>query len=76
MLANIEQWHSDRSRAESGVFVLDAETSECLHYEPVIGYPPTRQVAIPREVLLEHPEVEIRYDLIDCAIDVCSVEVC
>ncbi len=64
-----------RSRADTGVFVLDANTSECLHYEAVVGYPPTRHVKIPREVLAEHPEVEIRYDLIDCSIDVCSVEV-
>jgi translation initiation factor eIF-2B subunit epsilon len=31
---------------------------------------------IPREVLESHPEIEIRNDLIDCSIDVCSVEVC
>ncbi|KAI0328553.1 nucleotide-diphospho-sugar transferase [Cubamyces sp. BRFM 1775] len=67
--------HRTRSKGESGVFVLDPNTSECLHYEPVIGYPPTPLVKIPREVLAEHPEVEIRYDLIDCHIDVCSVEV-
>ena len=64
-----------RSRGESGVFVLDAETHECLHYEAVIGYPPPKHVVIPREILAEHPEVEIRNDLIDCSIDVCSVEV-
>lgn len=64
-----------RSKGESGVFVLDAETSECLHYESVIGYPPTKHASIPREILEEHPEVEIRNDLIDCSIDVCSVEV-
>ncbi|EIW60017.1 translation initiation factor eIF2B catalytic subunit epsilon [Trametes versicolor FP-101664 SS1] len=67
--------HRTRSRGESGVFVLDPETSECLHYEPTIGYPATPLVKIPREVLAEHPEVEIRYDLVDCSIDVCSVEV-
>ncbi|KAI0375033.1 nucleotide-diphospho-sugar transferase [Pilatotrama ljubarskyi] len=67
--------HRTRSRGESGVFVLDPTTSECLHYEPVIGYPATPMIKIPREVLAEHPEVEIRNDLIDCSIDVCSVEV-
>lgn len=55
--------------------MLDAETSECLHYEPVIGYPAKHVVHIPREILNEHPEVDIRNDLIDCSIDVCSVEV-
>jgi hypothetical protein len=64
-----------RSRGDSSVFVLDAETSECLHYEPVLGYPPTKYVHIPREILKEHPEVEVRNDLVDCFIDVCSVEV-
>ncbi len=64
-----------RSRGESAVFVLDAETSECLHYEPTTGYPPKKYAKIPREILKDHPEVEIRNDLIDCCIDVCSVEV-
>ncbi|KAI0709378.1 nucleotide-diphospho-sugar transferase [Earliella scabrosa] len=67
--------HRTRSRGESGVYVLDPDTSECLHYEPVVGYPPKAHVSIPREILAEHPEVEIRYDFIDCSIDVCSVEV-
>ena len=57
------------------MYVLDPNTHECLHYEPVVGYPAKPHVNIPREVLAEHPEVEVRYDFIDCSIDVCSVEV-
>lgn len=64
-----------RSRGESSVFVLDSETSECLHYEAVVGYPATTHIRIPREVLAAHPDLEIRNDLIDCSIDICSVEV-
>lgn len=67
--------HRTRSRGESAVFVIDPETSECLHYEAVMGYPPKKYTKIPREILNEHPEVEIRNDLIDCSIDVCSVDV-
>ncbi|KAI0720955.1 nucleotide-diphospho-sugar transferase [Cerioporus squamosus] len=67
--------HRTRSRGVSGVFVLEPNTSECLHYEPVLGYPPASHVTVPREILAEHPEVEIRNDFIDCSIDVCSVEV-
>lgn len=63
-----------RSKGDSAVFVLDSETSECLHYEPVQGYPATHVASIPREVLASHSEVEIRNDFIDCCIDVCSVE--
>jgi len=67
--------HRTRSRGDSSVYVLDPETSECLHYEAVTGYPPKAHASIPREILDEHPEVEVRNDLIDCSIDVCSVEV-
>ncbi|KIK99306.1 hypothetical protein PAXRUDRAFT_822932 [Paxillus rubicundulus Ve08.2h10] len=67
--------HRTRSRGDSAVFVLDPDTSECLHYEAVTGYPPKKYANIPREILTEHPEVEIRNDFIDCSIDVCSVEV-
>ncbi|KAN0076973.1 Nucleotide-diphospho-sugar transferase [Tylopilus felleus] len=67
--------HRTRSKGDSAVFVLDPTTSECLHYEPVTGYPPKKYANIPREILAEHPEVDIRNDLIDCSIDVCSVEV-
>ncbi|KAG7452606.1 nucleotide-diphospho-sugar transferase [Guyanagaster necrorhizus] len=67
--------HRTRSKGDTSVFVLDTETSECLHYEPVTGYPPTKKAHIPREIFVDHAEVEIRNDLIDCSIDICSVEV-
>ncbi|KAF9456787.1 nucleotide-diphospho-sugar transferase [Collybia nuda] len=67
--------HRTKARGDSSIFVLDAETSECLHYEPIMGYPQTKVAHIPREVFAEHPEIEVRNDLIDCSIDVCSVEV-
>lgn len=66
--------HQNRSKGESAVFVVDPGTNQLLHYEPVTGYPPTKVARVPREVLNEHPECEIRYDLIDCSIDICSVE--
>lgn len=64
-----------RARGESSVFVLDSKSSECLHYEHIQGFPRTTTITIPREILTAHPEVDIRNDLIDCYIDVCSVEV-
>ncbi|KAF5315880.1 hypothetical protein D9611_004610 [Ephemerocybe angulata] len=67
--------HRTRSRGDSPIFVVDSETSECLHYEPSFAFPKKQHANIPREVLAEHKEVEIRYDLIDCGIDVCSFEV-
>lgn len=67
----------DRSRGDEALFVLDPDTDECLHYEP-IGSRHVRAkgtVSIPRTVLDGRREVELRADLIDCGIDVCSVEV-
>jgi translation initiation factor eIF-2B subunit epsilon len=75
-MSYINLFNSLRAQGDSAVFVLDAETSECLHYEPISAYPRTTMTRIPRELLDGHPEIEIRNDLIDCSIDVCSVEVC
>jgi translation initiation factor eIF-2B subunit epsilon len=65
-----------RSKGDSAVFVLDAKTSECVHYEPLIGFPPVKMARVPHELLEWHPELGVRNDLIDCNIDVCSVEMC
>lgn len=56
------------------MFVLDQDTSECLHYEPVTGYPPKNIARIPRDILESHPNIEIRNDLLDCSIDICALE--
>jgi len=57
------------------VFVLDVDTAECLHYEAVAGVPPKKSLRIPREAFAKHRDVDVRNDLIDCGIDICSVEV-
>ncbi|KAL5533149.1 GCD6 [Sanghuangporus sanghuang] len=67
--------HRTRPRGETSAFVLDSKTQECLHYEAIKGYPPQSHARMPREILKEHPELEIRNDLIDCGIDICSLEV-
>ncbi|KAN0133810.1 Nucleotide-diphospho-sugar transferase [Lactarius tabidus] len=67
--------HRTRSKGDSAVFVLDQDTSECLHYEPVTGYPPKTIARIPRDILESHPNIEIRNDLLDCSIDICALEV-
>ena len=56
------------------MFVLDQDTSECLHYESITGYPPKSIAKIPRGILEDHSNIEIRNDLIDCSIDVCALE--
>jgi hypothetical protein len=65
---------ASRSKGDSAVFVLDQDTSECLHYESITGYPPKSIAKIPRGILEDHANIEIRNDLIDCSIDVCALE--
>lgn len=65
-----------RPLGDGGVFVLDADTNECLHYEAVPGLPLKKKTHIPRDIFEKHQNVEVRNDLIDCGIDICSVEVC
>ncbi|GJJ12053.1 hypothetical protein Clacol_006294 [Clathrus columnatus] len=60
---------------DGGIFVLDADTNECLYYEAVPGLPLKKNIHIPREIFDKHPNVQVRNDLIDCGIDICSVEV-
>lgn len=65
----------NRSKGESSIFVMNPDTSECVHFESTTGYPPKTHARIPRDVIAAHQELDIRNDLIDCAIDVCSVDV-
>ncbi|CAO3567435.1 unnamed protein product [Mortierella alpina] len=70
--------HRSRSVGDGSLFVLDQDSKECLHYQPVKAFKTTRQdrrMTMNMEVFDEHPEVQIRNDLIDCQIDICSVEV-
>ncbi|KAG0205877.1 hypothetical protein BGX28_002567 [Mortierella sp. GBA30] len=76
--------HSDKVKAfvnavgDGSLFVLDQSSKECLHYQPVKAYKSTRQdrrMTMDMEIFDKHPEVQIRSDLIDCQVDICSVEV-
>ena len=63
---------------DGAVFVLDQASKECLHYQPVKAFKSSRQdrrMIMDMEIFDKHPEVQIRNDLIDCQIDICSVEV-
>ncbi|KAG8745431.1 hypothetical protein FRC12_014545 [Ceratobasidium sp. 428] len=67
--------HRTKPVSEKNVFVLDAETNECLYYEYQQGHPPTQRFRVSREIFDKHPDVDIRTDLMDCSIDICSVDV-
>ncbi|KAF9963609.1 hypothetical protein BGZ65_001824, partial [Modicella reniformis] len=70
--------HRSRALGDGSLFVLDQMSKECLHYQPVKAFKSTRRdrrMIMDMEVFDKHPEIQIRNDLIDCQVDICSVEV-
>ncbi|KAK9768397.1 translation initiation factor eIF-2B epsilon subunit, GEF [Basidiobolus ranarum] len=67
--------HPARAKGEDGIFVLDSKSEECVYYESVEAYPRKKRIAFDTELFEKHSEIQIRNDLIDCHVDICSVEV-
>ncbi|KAJ3354185.1 hypothetical protein GGF32_002655 [Allomyces javanicus] len=66
------------ARGAPALFCINPTTSRCVQYIPVDDPAgPARQhdVALLPEVLADHADVAVRNDLIDCGVDICSVEV-
>jgi translation initiation factor eIF-2B subunit epsilon len=66
--------HRTKARAASPIFVVDPTKDRCLHFEQMPNKDQTHYLSIDPE-LLENPELEIRSDLIDCGIDICTPNV-
>lgn len=66
-------FHRTRARTESSVFVIDKKTSQCVHYQA--NERGKHYVSMDPEIFNEHEELEVRNDLIDCQIDICSNDV-
>ncbi|MCJ1384226.1 hypothetical protein MMC17_007342 [Xylographa soralifera] len=68
--------HRTKSRGRRPVFIIDAKKERCLHYEEITRRPAGgRYVNIDPELLSTHGEIEVREDLIDCYVDICTPDV-
>ena len=68
--------HRSKSRSLRPVFVIDPATERCLHYEEISrGRRSTNYVTLDPDILTTGSEIEIREDLIDCRIDICTQDV-
>lgn len=67
--------HRSMDRGDKAIFVVDKATSRCLHYERLPPHATKPYLDIPPEVLADSAEMDIRTDLLDCAIDICSPDV-
>lgn len=67
--------HRTKAKGIEPVFVLDPTKNRCLHYEEMHPLQANKYVNIDPELLSTHTEMEIRSDLIDCGIDICTPDV-
>lgn len=68
--------HRVRSQGRKPVFVVDPNTERCLHYEETGSRSGSSHcVSIDPSTLEDHKQIEIRGDLIDCHIDICTPDV-
>ncbi|KAI9142814.1 nucleotide-diphospho-sugar transferase [Paraphysoderma sedebokerense] len=64
-----------RNRGEHTIFAIDSTSSECIFFEAVSDPRTKARTNIPLEIFEKHSQVQIRYDLIDTQIDICSIDV-
>ena len=57
------------------VFVIDPRLDRCLHYEEIGGKGGPRYVMLDPDFLTVHAEIDVREDLVDPHIDICTPDV-
>lgn len=67
--------HRTKAQGTCPVFVVDPSKNRCLHFEQMPNREHKRFLSIDPALLSGHQEVEIRQDLIDCGIDICTPDV-
>ncbi|OLL22499.1 putative translation initiation factor eIF-2B subunit epsilon [Neolecta irregularis DAH-3] len=67
--------HRTRAKNDMAVFAIHPHTGQCLHYEPIEFSPTKKRITMNLEIFERVGDIEVRNDLIDCQIDVCSPEV-
>lgn len=69
--------HRTKSTSVSPVFIVDPTKDRILHYEEIDHHARTTngRLTIDTELITDHPELDIRQDLIDCSIDICTPDV-
>jgi translation initiation factor eIF-2B subunit epsilon len=69
--------HRTKSSGISPVFIVDPTKDRCLHYEEIDHHNPdaSSRLTFDVELMTSHAEIDIRQDLIDCSIDICTPDV-
>ena len=76
VLRGVDPGHRAASSGRQPVFVVDPEHDRCLHYEELGRRSGNSQsIHTDPELLKDHEAIDIRADLIDCNIDICTPDV-
>ncbi|KAI9291603.1 nucleotide-diphospho-sugar transferase [Neoconidiobolus thromboides FSU 785] len=69
--------HPARYPEINPIYMLDSNSKECYYFETQDAYPSAKSVSINPEILskVKNNEFELRKDLVDCYVDICSEEV-
>lgn len=68
--------HRTKSNASRPVFVIDPGAERCLYYEEMGSRRGrNRHITLDPELLTSNTEIDVREDLIDCHIDICTLDV-
>ncbi len=68
--------HRTKSKGSRPVFVIDPVAERCLYYEELGSRRGrSRYITLDPDLLTSNAEIDIRHDLIDCRIDICTLDV-
>lgn len=80
VLREVGLQHKVRESAARPLFIIDPTKDRCLHYEEIqppsqTSYDSSTYPSVELELIESHPEIDVRNDLYDCRIDICTPEV-
>ena len=68
--------HRTKSKGSRPVFVIDPGAERCLYYEEMGSRRGrSRHITLDPDLLASNAEIDVRDDLIDCHIDICTLDV-
>ncbi|ORY07274.1 translation initiation factor eIF-2B subunit epsilon [Clohesyomyces aquaticus] len=67
--------HRTKAQGTNPVFVIDPAKDRCLHFEQMPNKEQRHFLSMDYDLLSGHQEIEVRQDLIDCGIDICTPDV-
>ena len=68
-------FHRSRDRCEGSVFFLDPSSNRILDLQPIVSELTVGKAFLPADNFSRIPRIDARFDLFDCHIDICSIQV-